>query len=153
MNHLDHATQLAEEDLRRIFDIQRFEVVSIRRSTDWLRRERVVVDADVGFELARVRVVVDPRRGRVLERCQYAYPVPYDDLPLIGADEARALARAEVERRGWRWEGRVDAVLRRPWFGRPWWYVRTNVDFRGRNAEVGVDARTKVVVGRGYMPR
>lgn len=153
MNARDHAMQLAEDDLRRLFDIQRFEVVSVQRSTDWLGRERFVIDADVGFELARARVVVDPGRGRVIERCNYAYPVPYDELPLIGADEARALARAEVERRGWCWRGRVEAKLRRPWFGRPWWYVRTNADWRGMNAEVGVDARTKVVIGRGYMPR
>ncbi len=101
MSARERACSLAEAHFGALFGVQRFELVDVRRTIDWLGRERFVVDADVGFAHARVRSLVDPKRARVLEVSHYAHPVPYGELPMITADEALEIARTEVDRLGW----------------------------------------------------
>ncbi len=153
MSARERACSLAEAHLGALFGVQRFELVDVRRTIDWLGRERFVVDADVGFAHARGRSLVDPKRARVLEVSHYAHPVPYGELPMITAAEALESARTEVGRLGWTWFGRVEAELQRPWFGKPWWLVLTNADMIGCNARIGIDAKTRAVIGRGFLPR
>lgn len=58
-------------------------------------------------------------------------------MPAVDREAAEALARAECERQGWPWEGRIHVAE-----GLTSWAFRTNAEYRGGNVIVVVDSRS-----------
>jgi hypothetical protein len=57
--------------------------------------------------------------------------------PKVGREEAEALARAECERRGWPWDGRIRVSEHLAS-----WSFTTNTEYLGGNIIISVDSRS-----------
>lgn len=70
-------------------------------------------------------------------------------------EEVIQLARATVEKEGWRWEEpiRLRKIRRFVFFGRRRWLVITNANYMGCNAWIRIDDETGEVVQKGFWPR
>ena len=68
---------------------------------------------------------------------------------------AEAIARAEIERRGWHWKEPILVKRRRRWlfFGPVIWEVHTNTRARGMNARIEIADSNERVLKAAWLPR
>ena len=67
--------------------------------------------------------------------------------PKVGRAAAEALARAECQRQGWPWEGRIRVQEQMHW-----WF-RTNSGYRGNNVVIVVDSRNGSIRRASFVRR
>lgn len=75
---------------------------------------------------------------------------------MMTEQEAIERAKQVAQEQGWGWAEPVLATLYRPWFGfgkGGKWEIFSNVQRRGGNARVVIDAETGAVLEKGYLPR
>ena len=73
---------------------------------------------------------------------------------MISSADARLVAAALAEARGWPFDEPVQVRRRTPWiFGKPCWAVLTNADQLGSNVRVEIDAASGVVLSCAFNPR
>ncbi|MGH7675317.1 MAG: PepSY domain-containing protein [Gemmatimonadales bacterium] len=75
---------------------------------------------------------------------------------MMTQEEAIDRAKQVADEQGWGWAEPVMARLSRPWFGLGKggkWEIFSNVQRRGGNVRVVIDAQTGDVLEKGYMPR
>lgn len=119
-------------------------VVSRRRAFVFFGAQRIEIHSNVGTYGARCRVTLEEETGDVVA-CSF--------LPRQLTDaEAIEKAREIAEGRTWTWRGTVE-VTRGASSGRLSIAVRSNVDMKGCNCRVVLDAITGEFLDGGFLPR
>lgn len=136
----------AREHFAKYWQSDRFEVAGASHSRGWWGREQVAFDVEVGWERARITIVVVAADGWLV---RFAItPKPGFENATIAEHEAIDIARREAERRSYTWRGLIQTTR-----DAKTWQVRTNTEMRGCNACFTIDAQTGVVLSHSFLPR
>ena len=145
---LDALLATVSESIKKSWRVERFDLLFTWPEKTWWGAVRRTIVADVGWERARLAVVVRETDGKVLGATVVGYPVPREKLPVLSDDALMEIARADAQRLGWPFRGRIFSAHEDNG-----WRVSTNVDRRGSNVHMLLDERTGVVLKRLYWMR
>lgn len=136
---LDALLATVSESIKKAWRVERFAVLFTWTEKTWWGAVRRTIVADLGWERARLAIVVREDDATVLATTLVGYPVPREQLPLLSDDELLSIARREWERRGWKEE--FVPFRNERGFG-----IRSRREYIGFTPSICIDDRTGVVL-------